>query len=468
MTSVVRELIPERGLPPVALPKKIFFVGIGGVGMAGLATLLHDLGHSVSGSDANKSDFSSGLESRGIYFCLGHKAEDLPTDCDLVVRTPAVKEDNPILLWAHEVGIPVCSRGKMLAALFNVRAGVAVAGTHGKTTTSAMMVHMLKAISYDGGFFVGGLSGRLSEMSVLGSEPLFITEADESDGSLVDYHAEWAVLTNVEFDHAETFEDDAALQACFSQFVDNAKQVVYNLDDDGCRAVVASHPKSISYGVSEAADCSAQNMVLSAGEVTFDFVIGDDSIPVHLFVDGLHNAMDALAALTFMHCQGFDIAIAAQSLASYKAVNRRFEMLSEAPRWIISDYAHHPTEIRMAVDSALRLGSNTLWVIFQPHRFSRTKALKEQFPAAFAGADELVICPVYSASECPIEGGRHQDLYAAFHPEEGFVVSLADSLNQAWEYVRNRWHDGDALLIAGAGDVEQIASWAWAELLNQN
>lgn len=391
-------------------PGVAHLVGIGGVGMAALAVLLRNRGWKVSGCDIARSPRTVWLESLGIPVCIGHDASHV-AGADMVVVTPAVCPDNPEVIAAKGA---MRFRGDVLAELVNSASdSIAVCGSHGKTTTSTFIAKLLRALGEDVEWAIGGETG---EFPVAGGSGVLIVEADESDGTLARYSAKTLVVTNCEYDHPDHFKTPADYFACFGEARARAMDVV------------------------ESSSLAPLGFLSSVGAFA---ALAD------------HNKANARAAVEVALRRGHtpEAIAAALPRAVADLPDRRFEKVAEG---VYTDYAHHPTEIRCAVSMARHICRGKLRVLFQPHRYSRTKALLHDFPAAFAGADEVVLCPVYAAFEPPVEGGDIADLYKEMR-ETGKCgaarVLLARSCGEAWEHARNSMADGDVTLLLGAGDI---------------
>lgn len=442
------------------------FVGVCGVGMAGLAFHLAARGFRVSGCDvASNRRMASWLEARGISVHRGHDPSHI-RGVDWVVRSAAVRADQPEILAAAESGIPVLRRGAMLAALLAEFDSVAVSGTHGKTTVAAMTVHALIACGMQPSFCIGGESEVLGGIAGLGQGRIMVAEADESDGSLSCYSPDIAVISNIEFDHSEFFGDIESLIACFESMARKTrKRVIYCADDPTAKKLCSGLDKAFGYGFTDSADLRGHDYTAAASVNRFGVslhgrMLGELALPV----TGRHNALDALAACSVALAMRGEFRLAGEGLIRFKPVRRRFERIVENDDLaIISDYAHHPSEVAAMMESAKLLHRSRLIAVFQPHRFSRTRALAPAFPKAFEGVDELVLAPVYPAFESPVPGGSTWDLYSHFRRESGTKVSCARDLRSAWNYLRRRVEHGDGLLIVGAGNVARIGEWAEAE-----
>ena len=408
-------------------PVRIHLIGIGGVGMAGLAVLLKARGHEVSGCDLKATPRTRWLESQGIPVFVGHSPDHLK-DADEVIVTPAVARDNP----ERQACVNPRFRGEVLAELVNSTDGIAVCGSHGKTTTATWIAKLLQALGESVSWCIGGETGAFPVAHAAASGPL-VVEADESDGTLALYRAKTLVVNKCEYDHPDHFKTEADYFACYETAKRNAETVIE----------------------SESLDCSMVR--------TFE---GSNGLPEH----NLKNMRAAVeVALRRGHAMT-DIAKALPQIVA-KLPDRRFERVwpqsnnqtVEQPNNLLvyTDYAHHPTEMACAVGMARQICRGTLRVLFQPHRYSRTKALLRDFPAAFEGADEVVLCPTYAAFEQPVEGGDIADLYRAcrerFNAEtrrRGEVsLFLSRSCDEAWEHAFNSMREGDLTLLLGAGDI---------------
>jgi UDP-N-acetylmuramate--alanine ligase len=441
----------------------VHLAGIGGIGMAGVAIHLAARGFRVTGCDLAAGRVSDWLQERGIPVAIGHSPKHLDADVDCVIRSTAVPEDSPEIAAAAARGIPVFARGSVLPALLHGRTSVAVSGTHGKTTTSAMIATILHDAGMNPGFCIGGEILQLGGVAGAGADRVMVVEADESDGTVALYEPNIAVITNIEYDHMEHFDSEEALVECFQRFAAQARWgVVYCADDPRASVVCGALPKGISYGFAEGANLRGVNIELTNHGVACDVMRGANTLGrITLGIAGRHNLLNALGAAAASMELGLRFDQVAAGLATFRHARRRFEeVYNDGTTLVVSDYAHHPTEIRALVRTALPLKRNRVVAIFQPHRYTRTRALGPDFPPAFEGLDEVVLVPVYEASEEPIEGGTSKDLLNLF-AERGLVrVRYEPSLKDAWKYLRGVLHRGDIFLVVGAGDVEQVAFWA--------
>jgi UDP-N-acetylmuramate--alanine ligase len=401
--------------------RRLHFVGVGGAGMSGLALVCRELGATVTGSDRAESSYMERLRAAGIEPAVGHDAANLPEGDEVVVST-AIGDDNPELALARERQQPILHRGELLAELCAEKRLIAVAGTHGKTTTTAMLAWALREIGADPAFFVGGeVPGLGPDGGVAnagwGAGEWVVAEADESDGSFLELEPEIAVVTNVEMDHHSHWGSVAELRAAFGQFT--------------AKAAAVADAESVE-------------------------------VEIELSVPGEHNVLNARAALAAIEAAGLDVGAAAEALAAFPGVHRRLELKGERDgARIYDDYAHHPTEVRAALEALRGLGPRRLIAAFQPHLYSRTKAFAERFGAALALADEVAVLDVYPAREEPVgelAGVSGLDVArAAADRMGGRRVLWTPTLAATQEALSGRLEAGDMLVTIGAGDVFRVA-----------
>jgi UDP-N-acetylmuramate--L-alanine ligase/UDP-N-acetylenolpyruvoylglucosamine reductase len=463
--------MPTPPLQPVPLARRLIaagghvhLAGIGGIGMAGLAFHLKARGLAVSGCDAAAGSNTAWLEARGIPVSLGHDPSHA-AGADWLIRSTAVPGGSPEVAAAAAAGKPVLLRGEVLPALLPEAGSVVVAGTHGKTTTTAFLARLLQAAGRRPSFFVGGHVDDQGTMAGAGAPDLFVTEGDESDGTLALYAPDIAVVTNIEFDHMEHFADAAAFEACFITFMRQARRVIYCADDPRAARLASAIPGAVGYGFSPQAAFRAADPEEGASRIAYTLVRDGQPLGrVELPVPGRHNILNSLAVAAAGFALGLTFEQIQSAFAGFALPRRRFDRIIDRPDvLVVSDYAHHPSEIRTAIQTARRQGRRRILAVYQPHRYTRTLALGADFPPAFEGVDDLTLVPVYAASEEPLEGGTIWDLYRRFR-ESGSAPRLARSLREAWLDLRHRLEPGDLLLVMGAGDVEQIAAWAKADL----
>lgn len=449
----------------------VHLMGVCGVGMAGLAFLLASRGFRVSGCDVHlPAPLETWLSAAGVGLCEGHDAKHLDQDVDWVIRSTAVSNASDEVQDAVARGIPVFRRGDVLPVLLEDQLSVAVTGTHGKTTTSALIAQILRHAGRLDCWCIGGEVPALGAVAGCVGTPsgAWVVEADESDGSAAGYFPRLGVVTNVEFDHMEHFDNVDAFQDCFRSFIANtAGPVIYGADDPGAVALTAGLESAIGFGFSDAADVQCGGMENDASGVAFWVRCGEgDRSGVRLPFQGRHNVLNATAAFAACHSLGVTLATIVEALFSATSPRRRLETLIETKGVrVVSDYAHHPSEIRCAVSTLRQSWPGRIVAVFQPHRYTRTLALGANFPPAFAGVDELVLAPVYAASEAPMPGGCESDLYAEFRvaatSNEAIPVPLlVGSLEEAWQSVARTLKAGDLFVVLGAGDVETLAQRA--------
>lgn len=438
---------------------RVHCLGVCGVGLAGLARLLHSLGFDVSGCDLSMSgSLCERLRAGGIPVIVGHDPAHLDAGVDWLIRSSAVNSECGELIAARAKNLPIFRRGEVLAALCGIYETLAVSGTHGKTTTTAMLAQVLRAAGQNPAYCVGGECPALEGVAGPGAGRVLVAEADESDGTLALYAPAVLVVTNVEFDHAEHFKDINDLCACFRIAAERAQKVVYCADDPMANDVCSAIPNSLGYGFSERAALRGTAFCETTQGISFHVSrMGADLGVLTLPLPGQHNALNAMAACAVALEHGIEFDVAARALAGFVTVRRRFETIANAGGIrIISDYAHHPTEIATVARNVVHLNASRRLAVFQPHRYTRTRAFCLDFPAAFNGVDELVLVPVYAASEQPVDGGTHWDLYKHFRTS-GMRPMCAVSLDQAQQYFERHLRPGDVFCAIGAGDVEKIA-----------
>ncbi|MCS4484538.1 UDP-N-acetylmuramate--L-alanine ligase [Gleimia sp. 6138-11-ORH1] len=435
-------------------------IGIGGAGMSVVAELLQARGYEVSGSDQADSATLTRLRNLGITVFAGHKAEQVPPQATVVIST-AVKETNPELAYALKMGMPVIHRSEALALAASGLEFIAVAGAHGKTTTSGMLAAAFSALGADPSFAVGGIVSKFGTGARLGAGPFFIAEADESDGSFLNYAPRVALVTNVEPDHLDHYGSEAAFEAAFDKFVSKITAegaLVVCADDPGAQALgnraVAAGRRVWAYGLENIVE-GGENLKISQLELFENkakFVVeyGVKQIPVELNVTGAHNVLNATGALAVGLELGLDVGTVAESLAAFSGTGRRFEFKGEiSQRRLFDDYAHHPSEVQAALKQArIVAGSGKVVVLFQPHLYSRTLNFQAEFASALELADAVVLADIYGAREEPM-GGVTSHLIAE-HTEK---VSFVGALEAAAKVAADLTHAGDICITMGAGSV---------------
>ena len=440
---------------------KVHFVGIGGIGMSGIAELLLNLGYRVSGSDLKESEITRRLAGLGGAIAIGHHAQNVAPDVDVVVTSSAVRRSsNPEAQEARARGIPVIPRAEMLAELMRLKDGVAIAGSHGKTTTTSLIATVVAHAGLDPTAVVGGKLNALGSNAKLGKGQLMVVEADESDGSFLRLSPTVAVITNIDPEHLDHYGTFEALQQAFVDFADRVPfygLAVLCLDHPAVQHLIPRIGKRhVTYGLSPQADWRADAGQLSAFSAHFQVIHKGERLgEVHLKMVGAHNVLNALATCAVAHELGIPFARTQEALASFQGVQRRFTVRGEERGiLVVDDYGHHPAEIRATLAGArASFPSRRLVVAFQPHRYSRTRDLLGEFATAFNDADVLVLADIYAAGEEPIPGVSaeklHQAVQACGHHDASFVLDRAQLATRLAERLR----EGDLVLTLGAGDI---------------
>ncbi len=447
----------------------IHFVGIGGVGMCGIAEVLHNEGYHVTGSDVSENKAVSYLRSLGLSVFSGHQAENI-TGADVVVRSTAIHEDNPEVVAARAARIPVIPRAMMLAELMRFRQGIAIAGTHGKTTTTSLVSSLLAEGGLDPSFVIGGKLTSIDSNAKLGSSAYFVAEADESDASFLFLKPTMAVVTNIDEDHMDTYEGSfEKLRETFIEFLHHLPfygLAVVCVDDAEVRGILPSIQRpTLTYGFSEDAEYRALDWKQEAlvSSFTVKRPKPHTELRVQLNLPGRHNALNATAAVVLATELGVKDEAIQQGLLAFQGVGRRFQLLGErqfagGTALVVDDYGHHPEEIRATVDAFRAVWpERRLLHVFQPHRYSRTQALFPQFVDVLSLVDELFLFDIYSAGEPMIEGISSAALAKAVDERVENLTTLVteDSLNTALDRVVQ---NGDVILLQGAGNIGQLAA----------
>jgi len=439
--------------------KRVHFIGIGGAGMSGLARIALSHGITVSGSDAKDSSVVTALSALGAKVSTTHRAENVDGS-DLVVYSNAIAESNAERLRAQELKLPILTRAAALSVLMSESKSVAVAGTHGKTTTSSMLAVALQACGADPSFAIGGTITASGSTAHRGTGQIFVAEADESDGSFIEYHPFAAIVTNVEHDHVDFFETAESVAQAFRDFVATIQAggfLSYCADDAGAVALANSTTgiELISYGVHETTDLHIDQIeLLTMGSRARAIWKGKSVGHIELQVPGHHNLLNAAGVLATALKLGFPPAELLTGLGNFRGTGRRFEIKGTVHGIrVIDDYGHHPTEIHVTLEAARRYAdAGRLIVIFQPHRYSRTQAFAEQFAKELDVADRAIVLEVYAASEKPIEGVNSKIITSKMRKGEYIpnFVEVTDSVIADAQ-------PGDVIITLGAGDVSSLA-----------
>ncbi len=443
--------------------RRVHLVGIGGIGMSGIAEVLLALRFEVHGSDLKSSDVTKRLQARGAVVSVGHRAENV-TGADVVVMSSAVHTDNPEVAVALKVGIPVIARAEMLAELMRLKHGVAVAGSHGKTTTTSLVAAVLNEGGLDPTVIIGGKVNQLGSNAQFGSGELLVAEADESDGSFLRLTPTIAVVTNLDLEHVDHYRGGLPeIMAAFTLFLNRVPfygLAVVCVDEPNVQALLPEITRRVvTYGRSRQADFQSADVTHDG--LTSSFTLrrrGVDLGHIRLNLAGAHNVQNALAALAVADELAVPFEVSARALHNFEGVQRRFTHKGEAAGvLVVDDYGHHPVEVRATLAAArVAYPGRRVVVLFQPHRYTRTAALKDDFARAFNDADVVVVAPVYAAGESPIEGATAQGLVDALrtHGHKGAIA--ATSLDDALARVEGVVREGDVVFTLGAGDVTNV------------
>lgn len=450
----------------------VHFIGIGGSGLSAIARMMRESGYTVTGSDRTLSPFAAELQAAGVTIHVGHDPRNIQ-GADWVVRSSAVPDDNPEVVAAQNAGIPVYRRADFLGRFMENKTGIAVAGTHGKTTTTAMIAFALSRMGLSPSFIVGGVLSNLEVNAKAGTGELFVVEADEYDRMFLGLKPRIEVITSVEYDHPDcypTFEDMVSAFESFISLLPHEGTLVACLDNAGAASVMMTARRLgrqvMAYSVQEEVTITAPRWMQARGVKPnqrggFDFEAWTNVGPtarteIGLQVPGEHNVLNALAALAVIALLGLSIKEAAATLAEFTGTSRRFELKGEAKGIVvIDDYAHHPTEIKATLAAARsRYTGHRIWAVWQPHTYSRTQVLFKDFVGAFADADEVIVTEVYAAREPKQDFSAEQVVRAMERPSARFIASLESTT----AYLIDSLRSGDVLLVLSAGDADQITT----------
>ena len=453
----------------------IHFVGIGGIGMSGIAEVMHNLGYSVQGSDIAEGPGVQRLRSRGVPIYIGHAKENVE-GAAVVVTSTAVKRDNPEVAAALENRIPVVRRAEMLAELMRLKSTVAVAGTHGKTTTTSMVAALLDAGGIDPTVINGGIIESYGSNARIGDSDWMVVEADESDGSFLRLDGTIAVVTNIDPEHLDHYGSFDAVKNAFVEFIENVPfygAAVLCIDHPEVQNVISKvrDRRVITYGFSAQADLRGDNIRADAGGNRFDAVFRERDgtlrriTDVHLPMPGRHNVQNALAAIAVAIEMGCGDDVIRTGFARFGGVRRRFTRVGEvAGATIIDDYAHHPVEIRAVLSAAREAATNRVIAVAQPHRFTRLRDLMDEFQGAFNDADMVFVSPVYPAGEQPIEGVDAAALVEGLKARGHRAANEVEGPDDLAERLSGMLEPGDLVVCLGAGDITRWAAHLAADI----
>lgn len=445
----------------------VHFIGIGGYGMSAIARVMLEMGYQVSGSDVARQELTEKLAAKGARIYIGHEADHVK-GANLVVYTGAASKDNVERVAAEAQGIPVLHRAQMLGRLMNERKGIAVAGAHGKTTTSSMIALVMELCGLDPTYIIGGEIVNVGTNAKAGKGDYVVAEADESDGSFLQYHPSMAIVTNIEADHLENYNGDfAELKAAYVRFLSQVKEggtAILCADDDNIRELLpelraAARCRIITYGLDRDADYRVDDIELGDRKVSFSLTRGGDALGrIELSVPGRHNVSNATATVIACLEAGASFEAIAGAIKEFRGAKRRFQVLGEVDDMlVIDDYAHHPTEIQATIQAAKATGKRII-AVFQPQRYTRTYFLLEQFSRAFGEADEVIITDIYSpAGELQIEGVHSRKLVELIVRNSNANTKYIPVKEEVQAYLADRIRPGDLVITMGAGDIWKAA-----------
>ncbi|HQP56765.1 MAG TPA: UDP-N-acetylmuramate--L-alanine ligase [Syntrophorhabdus sp.] len=448
---------------------KVHFVGIGGIGMSGIAEVLLNLGFKVTGSDLRTTETTERLQALGAKIFTGHKEENIG-GADVVVVSSAVRPDNPEVQKAKELFVPVIQRAEMLAELMRIKYSIAVAGAHGKTTTTSLVSTILAHAGLDPTCVIGGRLNSLGSNAKLGGSKFLVAEADESDGTFLLLFPTIAVTTNIDLEHLDFYQDINEIKAAFLSFLN--KVPFYGLDiicidNANVQSLIPQLKRRyMTYGLSKQADLRAENISYDGFITSFKVLYKDKEMgDIVLALPGIHNVVNALAACGVAIELDIPFRKVREALEGFGGIHRRLEMKWNGAIKLIDDYGHHPTEIKATLAAVRQTWKGRIVVVFQPHRYTRTKALMEEFATSFNEADVLIVTEIYAASEEKIEGVDGQGLSETIRASGHKNVMFAASKEDAAEVVLGMAREGDVVITLGAGDIcriEERLKAAWS------
>jgi UDP-N-acetylmuramate--alanine ligase len=440
----------------------IHFIGVGGIGMSGIALVLLRMGYKISGSDLGSSNLTKKLAAEGARIYCGHDHDNLPPETEVVVYSSSINDSNPEILEARKRNLLIVRRAQALAEILNSKRGIAITGTHGKTTTSSLISVMLEKCGLDPTAIIGGEVDIFEGNSKFGKGEYVVAEADESDGSFLYLKPLYSVITNVEMEHIDyykTLEDAVDAYAAFANNTKKGGCLFYNADDQNIKKVLKKFNGSKeSFGLSKGADIYPHEILMNEFYSSYVCVYKNEIIGrVSLRIPGKHNILNSLAAILVGFKLGFSFESICRSLQDFTGTKRRFHLRADVDGiMLIDDYAHHPTEIRAVLDACRNWKERRLIVVFQPHRYTRTKFLEKEFGGCFKGADKLILTDIYAASEEPMEGVSVKNIY-----DRVKMTGLSDVTMMNKDDITGHIMDikkrGDMIVVLGAGDIKKVS-----------
>jgi UDP-N-acetylmuramate--alanine ligase len=450
----------------------IHFIGIGGIGMSGIAQILLRKGISVSGSDIKESEIVRALRQLGAKIYIGHHSRNI-AGADLVVYSSAIKADNPELREANRLNIRTIKRAEALAELMDEETIITVSGAHGKTTTATLVSHILLKAGLYPTAIIGGVSRNWESNACLGQGKFLVIEADESDGSFLYYRPDYSIITNIDYEHLDYYKDFSNLLATFKEFIARTKDkgcLFGYYDDKNISSILRkSNRKHILFGLTEEADIYPRNIIMKELTSEFDCTYKGKALDrFKLLVAGEHNIINSLAAIGVAIEMGIDLEVIKEALATYLGTQRRLQVKYNLKDiLVIDDYAHHPTEIKATLKAVSRLGYRRVIAVFQPHRYTRTQLLLDEFTKCFDSVDEVIITDIYPAGEEPIKGIDAKRLYEKLKTKRFLKVDYL-ARQEIVEGILDEVKGGDLIVTLGAGDIGRIADELAEKLKRKN
>ena len=445
--------------------QSIHFIGIGGVGMSGIASIFLQKGYKVSGSDIGESDRTLRLANQGARIFIGHKSSNITDDIDRVVVSSAISPNNPELVEAHKRNLNIVHRSDLLAELFfDSKCGIAVAGCHGKTTVSSMISTVLTEAGKDPTCVVGGHVKALNGNSSFGKSGLLVAEADESDGTFLKYFPQYGVITNIDNDHMDHYSNLESIIEAFERFAGHISEsgALFLCADDVIARNLSLPEKlrAITYGIDTAADFMAEDISFHPFGSSYTLTIGGQNYgKVELSVPGKHNILNSLPVIGFCLEIGLSLEAILKSLKNFHGAGRRFEIKGECEGvTVIDDYGHHPNEIKATLEAASSLGAKRVVVVFQPHRYSRTLFLSQEFGRCFDNCDKLFITDIYAASEKPIPGVTSKVILDHMPVSNRRKVKMVKNVDDVKYMLLNYVEPGDVIFTMGAGNITRLGN----------
>ena len=443
--------------------KNMHFIGIGGIGMSSIALILLEMGYGISGSDLEFNNLTEKLAKSGARIFKGHDSVNVGQDAEIIVYSSSINDSNPEIAEARRRGIPVVRRAEVLGELLNRKKGIAVTGTHGKTTTTSLISVMLENCGLDPTAIIGGEVGPFGSNAKHGKSDYVVAEADESDGSFLHLKPLYSVITNIEIEHVDyykTIEDSIGAYAAFANNTKKTGALFFNKDDENIKKALDHFSgKSESFSLHKGADIYPHEIKMSEFRSSYLCVYKNEVIGrVFLSIPGKHNILNSLAAILVGLKLGLSFEKITQSIQDFTGTKRRFHLRADSEGiMLIDDYAHHPTEIRAVLEACNNWKGKRLIVIFQPHRYSRTKYLADEFGRCFKGAHKVILTDIYAASEEPIEGVSSMVIYDRVKRSGHGDVIMLDK-KDITEHVMKLKKSGDMILVLGAGDIKDVAN----------